>query len=153
MKNIKDKKTEAALDSLILSLTENKITESTRKDTEFKLGTLFVYLLMIKVNKKKDSSIKKKLSKKNICIYMAEQIMEFRMLYLYYKKNKYPRMEKRKEIGLDFYNNIVCEKQRNWETLSVYKKLMKHCRAIYTIEDIEMKKYKIKFLNKLIQPQ
>jgi hypothetical protein len=153
MKNIKDKKTEAALDSLILSLTENKIIESTRKDTEFKLGTLFVYLLMIKVNKKKDSSIKKKLSKKNICIYMAEQIKEFRMLYLYYKKNKYPRMEKRKEIGLDFYNNIVCEKQRNWETLSVYKKLMKHCRAIYTIEDIEMKKYKIKFLNKLIQPQ
>ena len=52
MKNIKDKKTEAALDSLILSLTENKIIESTRKDTEFKLGTLFVYLLMIKVNKK-----------------------------------------------------------------------------------------------------
>ena len=153
MKNIKDKKTEAALDSLILSLTENKIIESTRKDTEFKLGTLFVYLLMIKVNKKKDSSIKKKLSKKNICIYMAEQIKEFRMLYLYYKKNKYPRMEKREEIGLGFYNNIVCEKQRNWETPSVYKKLTKHCRAIYTIEDIEMKKYKIKLLNKLTQPQ
>ena len=31
MKNIKDKKTEADLDSLILSLTKNKITESTRK--------------------------------------------------------------------------------------------------------------------------
>ena len=154
MKNIKDKKTEADLDSLILSLTKNKITESTRKETEFKLGALFVYLLMIKVNiKKEDNNIKKKLSKKNICIYMAEQIMEFRMLYLYYKKNKYPRMEKRKEIGLGFYNNIVCEKQRNWETLSVYKKLTKHCRAIYTIEDIEMKKYKIKLLNKLIQPQ
>ena len=86
MKNIKDKKTEADLNSLILSLAKNKITEFTRKETEFKLGALFVYLLMIKVNKKKgDNSIKKKLSKKNICIYMAEQIKEFRMLYLYYK--------------------------------------------------------------------
>ena len=51
--NIKDKKTKADLDNLILSLTTNKITESTRKETEFKLGALFVYLLMIKVNTKK----------------------------------------------------------------------------------------------------
>jgi RNA-binding protein YhbY len=145
MKNIKDKKTEAHLDSLILSLTKNKITKSIRKETEFKLGALFVYLLMIKVNiKKKDNNIKKKLSKKSICIYMAEQIKEFRMLYLYYKKNKYPRMEQRKQIGLDFYNNIVCDKQKNWEAPFVHKKLTKHCRTIYTIEDIEKKKYKIK---------
>ena len=145
MKNTKDKKTEADLDSLILSLTKNKITESTRKETEFKLGALFVYLLMIKVNtKKEDSNTNKKLSKKSICIYMAEQIKEFRMLYLYYKKNKYPRMEQRKQIGLDFYNNIVCDKKKNWEALFVYKKLTKHCRAIYTIEDIEKKNYKIK---------
>ena len=75
---------------------------------------------------------------------MAEQIKEFRMLYLYYKKNKYPRMEQRKQIGLDFYNNIVCDKQKNWEAPFVYKKLTKHCRAIYTIEDIEKKNYKIK---------
>ena len=138
MKNIKDKKTEADLDNLILSLTKNKITESTRKETEFKLGALFVYLLMIKVN------TKKKLSKKSICIYMAEQIKEFRMLYLYYKKNKYPLMEKRKQVGLDFYNNIVCDKQKNWEAPFVFKKLTKYCRTIYTIEDIEKKKYKIK---------
>jgi hypothetical protein len=145
MKNIKDKKTEADLNSLILSLAKNKITEFTRKETEFKLGALFVYLLMIKVNKKKgDNSIKKKLSKKNICIYMAEQIKEFRMLYLYYKKNKYPRMEKRKEIGLDFYNKIVCDKQKNWEAPFIFKKLTKYCQKIYTIEDIEKKKYKIK---------
>ena len=145
MKNIKDKKTEAHLDSLILSLTKNKITKSIRKETEFKLGALFVYLLMIKVNiKKKDNNIKKKLSKKSICIYMAEQIKEFRMLYLYYKKNKYPLMEKRKQVGLDFYYNIVCDKQKNWEAPFVHKKLTKHCRTIYTIEAIEKKKYRIK---------
>ena len=145
MKNIKDKKTEIDLDKLILSLTKNKITESTRKETEFKLGALFVYLLMIKVNTKKgDSNIEKKLSKKSICVHMAEQIKEFRMLYLYYKKNKYPLMEKRKQVGLDFYYNIVCDKQKNWEASFVYKKLTKHCRAIYTIEDIEKEKYKIK---------
>ena len=75
---------------------------------------------------------------------MAEQIKEFRMLYLYYKKNKYPSIEKRKKVGLDFYNNIVCDKQKNWEAPFVYKKLTKYCRTIYTIEDIEKKKYKIK---------
>jgi hypothetical protein len=145
MMNIKDKKTKEDLDNLILSLTKNKITESTRKKTEFKLGALFVYLLMIKVNAKKgNSSIKKKLSKKSICIYMAEQIKEFRMLYLYYKKNKYPSIEKRKKIGMDFYNEIICDKQKNWEAPFVYKKLTKHCRTIYTIGDIEKKKYKIK---------
>ena len=141
MQSIKDRKTKADLDSLILSLTKNKISESTRKETEFKLGALFVYLLMIKVNTKKvGNNIKQKLSKKIICIYMAEQIKEFRMLYLYYKKNKYPQMEKRKQIGLDFYNKIVCDKQKNWEAPFVYKKLTKYCRAIYTIEDIEKKK-------------
>ena len=144
MKNIKDQKTKADLDNLILSLTKNKTTKSNRKETEFKLGALFVYLLMIKVNTKKgDNNTKKKLLKKSICIYMAEQIKEFRMLYLYYKKNKYPRMEKRKKIGLDFYNNIVCDKEKNWEAPFVYKKLTKYCRAIYTIEDIEKEKYKI----------
>ena len=143
--NIKDKKTKADLDNLILSLAKNKISESNRKETEFKLGALFVYLLMIKVNtKKRDNNTKKKLLKKNICIYMAEQIKEFRMLYLYYKKNKYPQIEKRKKVGLDFYNNIICDKQKNREAPFVYKKLTKHCQSIYTIEDIEKKKYKIK---------
>ena len=145
MKDIKDKKTEAELDNLILSLTDSKITKSTRNQIEFKLGALFVYLLMIKVNKKKiNNNTQNKLSKKYICIYMAEQIKEFKMLYLYYKKNKYPRMEKRRKIGLDFYNSTVCDKQKNWGTPFVYKKLIKHCRAIYTIEDIDKKKYKIK---------
>ena len=148
MKNIKDKKTEADLNNSILSLASNKTTKSIRKETEFKLGALFVYLLMLKVNTKKlgknSNTLKKRLSKKSICIYMAEQIKEFRMLYLYYKKNKYPRMEQRKQIGLDFYNNIVCDKQKNWEAPFVYKKLAKHCGAIYTIGDIEKKNYKIK---------
>ena len=148
MKNTKKKKTEIYLDNLILSLVSNKITKSARNEIEFKLGALFVYLLMIRINtnkiKSNTNNLTKKLSKKNICIYMAEKIKEFKMLYLYYKKNKYPRIEKRKKIGLDFYNNIVCDKKINWEAPFVYKKLRKHCRAIYTIEDIEKEKYKIK---------
>jgi hypothetical protein len=148
MKNTKKKKTEIYLDNLILSLVNNKITKSARNEIEYKLGALFVYLLMIRINTNKIESntnnLTKKLSKKNICIYMAENIKEFKMLYLYYKKNKYPQMEKRKEIGLDFYNNIVCDKQKNWEEPFVYKKLRKYCRAIYTIEEIEKEKYKIK---------
>ena len=92
MPNIKDKKTKIYLDNLILSLSKNKITKLSRNNIEFKLGALFVYLLMIKINKKKigkeKSKLKNKLTKKRICIYMAEHILEFKMLYLYYiKKN------------------------------------------------------------------
>ena len=145
MKNIKDKKTEADLNNLILSLANNKTTKSIRKETEFKLGALFVYLLMLKVNTKKlgknSNTLKKRLSKKSICIYMAEHIKEFRMLYLYYVKKKYPQMKKRKKIGLDFYNNTVTQKERNWEAAFVYKKLTKHCQNIYAIENIDRKKY------------
>jgi len=147
MKNNKEKKTKLDLDRLTQSLNNNLITQSTRNKIEFKLGALFVYLLMIKINRKKISDnlnkIENKVTRKRICIYMAENIKEFRMLYLYYVKKKYPHMKKRKKIGLDFYNNIVINKQRNWEATFVFKKLVKHCRDIYAIEDIDKKKYKI----------
>ena len=53
MKNNKEKKTKLDLDRLTLSLSNNTTTQSTRNKIEFKLGALFVYLLMIKINKKK----------------------------------------------------------------------------------------------------
>ena len=147
MKNNIEKKTKLDLDKLTLSLKNNTVTQLTRNKIEFKLGALFVYLLMIKINRKKISDnlnkIENKVTRKSICIYMAENIKEFRMLYLYYVKKKYPHMKKRKKIGLDFYNNIVINKQRNWEATFVFKKLVKHCRDIYAIEDIDKKKYKI----------
>ena len=147
MKNNKEKKTKLDLDRLTQSLNNNLITQSTRNKIEFKLGALFVYLLMIKINRKKISDnlnkIENKVTRKSICIYMAENIKEFRMLYLYYVKKKYPQMKKRKKIGLDFYNNIVNKKQRNWESTFIFKKIVKHCRDIYTIEEIDKKKYKI----------
>ena len=148
MTNNKNNKTKLDLDRLTLSLNNSTITKSNRNNIEFKLGALFVYLLMIKINKKKInknvSKFKNKLTKKSICIYMAEHIKEFRMLHLYYVKKKYPLMKKRKKIGLDFYNNIVTEKQRNWEATFVFKKLTKHCQNIYAIENIDKKKYIIK---------
>ena len=147
MKNNKEKKTKLDLDRLTLSLSNNTITQSTRNKIKFKLGTLFVYLLMIKINRKKlnynFNKFQNKITRKSICIYMAENIKEFRMLYLYYVKKKYPQMKKRKKIGLDFYNSIVIKESRNWEAPFVFKKLVKHCRDIYTIEDIDKKKYKI----------
>ena len=53
MKNNKEKKTKLDLDRLTLSLSNNTTTQSTRNKIEFKLDALFVYLLMIKINKKK----------------------------------------------------------------------------------------------------
>ena len=115
MTNNRDKKTKLDLERLILSLNNSTTTESNRNNIEFMLGALFVYLLMIKINKKKISNnaskLKNKLTKKSICIYMAEYIKEFRMLYLYYVKKKYPQMKKRKKIGLDFYNNTIIKKK------------------------------------------
>lgn len=145
MTNNKDKKTKLDVDRLTLSLNNSAITKSKRNDIEFKLGALFVYLLMIKINKKKLSNItsklKNKLTKRSICIYMAEHIKEFKMLYLYYVKKKYPQMKERKKIGLDFYNKIITKKERNWEATFIYKKLTKHCQNIYDIENIDRKKY------------
>ena len=145
MTNNRDKKTKLDLERLILSLNNSTTTESNRNNIEFMLGALFVYLLMIKINKKKISNnaskLKNKLTKKSICIYMAEYIKEFRMLYLYYVKKKYPQMKKRKKIGLDFYNNTIIKKKINWEAAFVYKKLTKHCENIYAIENIDRKKY------------
>ena len=140
-----DKKTKLDLDRLTFSLTNSTTTKSSRNNIEFKLGALFVYLLMIKINKKNISNnaskLKNKLTKKSICIYMAEHIKEFRMLYLYYVKKKYPQMKERKKIGLDFYNKIITKKERNWEATFIYKKLTKHCQNIYDIENIDRKKY------------
>ena len=69
MKNNKDKKTKLDLDRLTLSLNKSTITKSNRNNIEFKLGALFVYLLMIKINKKKInknvSKFKNKLTKKS----------------------------------------------------------------------------------------
>ena len=145
MTNNRDKKTKLDLERLILSLNNSTTTESNRNNIEFMLGALFVYLLMIKINKKKISNnaskLKNKLTKKSICIYMAEYIKEFRMLYLYYVKKKYPQMKKRKKIGLHFYNNTIIKKKINWEAAFVYKKLTKHCQNIYAIENIDRKKY------------
>ena len=145
MTNNKNNKTKLDLDRLTLSLNNSKITKLNRSNIESKLGALFVYLLIIQINKKKlnnnVSKPKNKLTKKSICIYMAEHIKEFRMLYLYYVKKRYPQMKKRKKIGIDFYNNIVTKKQRNWEAPFVYKKLTKHCQNIYAIENIDRKKY------------
>lgn len=116
MKNNNEKKTKLDLDRLILSLKKNTLAQSIRNKIEFKLGTLFVYLLMIKINRKKISDngnkIENKITRKSICIYMAENIKEFKMLYIYYVKKKYPQMKKRKKIGLDFYNNIVIKKKK-----------------------------------------
>ncbi len=147
MNDNKNKKTETDIDKTILFLAKKNIPQLAKDKNLFKLGVLFVYLLMIKINKKNmnndKNKPKNKLTKKDICIYMAEHIQEFRMLYLYYVKKKYPKMKKREKIGLDSYNNIINNKQRNWEEPSVYKKLTKHCQTIYTIENINKKKYKI----------
>jgi hypothetical protein len=72
MKNIRGKEAEADIEKLIASLSNSKITKSARNKTEFKLGALFVYSLMIKVNKNKLGKMKN--YKKIICIYRRKKL-------------------------------------------------------------------------------
>ena len=100
MKNIKDKKTEAYLDNLILSLTKNKINESIRKENEFKLGALFIYLLMIKVNTKKRIIILKRNYQKKVSVYIWQNKLRNSECYIYtIKKINTHEWKKEKKQG------------------------------------------------------
>ena len=103
MINIKDKKTEVDLEYLILSLANNKTTKSIRKKIEFKLGALFVYLLMIKVNTKeigKDKRNTKKNYQEKISAYIWRNELKSSKCYTYITR-KINILEWKKERRLD----------------------------------------------------
>ena len=58
---------------------------------------------------------KKMLSKRDLCIYMAEHNHNFRAFWIRsHPSKKFPKdMNKRAELGIDFYKNVLTDKRRN----------------------------------------
>ena len=107
---------------------KKKTPQSTLNKTWFKACALFIYRLMLEANTDKLGNkigTKKKISKRDLCIYIAQHNKQFRKVYLLLKPNKkYPRadqMKEREEIGLDFYHNVVVDNRRNKELETLWK--------------------------------
>jgi|TARA_B110000881_G_scaffold185115_1_gene173176 hypothetical protein len=139
----------------VLKAAENKkIPASTRNKTKFKLHALKIYFLMVKIN---SDPKKKKLSKRNLCIYIAEHNDSFKNLYTKYKSKTYPPADKwidkkttaRGQIGLDFYHNIICDKRKNWEMPFAFKYLFEgnsftvteYKKGIKKVHQVQVSKY------------
>jgi len=143
-------------EKLLLSFTDKKIPQSTKNKVLFKLCALWVYLLMVKVNTNKlgmdINNPKQKVSKRGICIYMAEHNKDFRAFYLNWKAKTYPPADKwldkkttaRGQIGLDFYHNVICDKRKNWEGPYMYKFLSKYLKKITITAGKDRKRYEMK---------
>ena len=86
------------------------IPQSTVNRVWFKYAGLFIFKLLYDNNKKKGE----KLSKRDLCIYLAQNNKTFRGFWMKsHPKKKYPKDKKdRKEVGLDFYHNIIADKRR-----------------------------------------
>jgi len=139
------KKTDKDFLNLLEQQRDSRIPASTKNKTWFKLMALWLYLLMIEANTNKLGKDvyrpKKKLSKRSICIYMAQHNKSFRAFYLAYKKKKYPKnMNRRKEIGLNFYHNIICDKRKNWESPFIYKLLRTAVKKVFVFEGKDRKR-------------
>ena len=142
------KKTEKDFNKILSIIGNEKIPKSTRNKVLFKLAALWIYLLMVKVNTNKLGNDinrpKQKVSKRGICIYIAEHNKDFRAHYLNWKGKKYPKKNNRKKLGLNFYHNIICDKRKNWEGPFMYKFLSKHFKTITITEGADRKRYRIK---------
>jgi len=103
---------------------------STLNKQYFKLIMLFIYKLIVENNTDKlgnEIGKKRPISKRGVCIYMAQHNKTFRRFYLILKTpgkradKHYPKsMEARKKLGLDFYKNVVTDKRKNKEIDTLY---------------------------------
>ena len=94
------------------------IPQSTLNRSWFKYSGLLMFKLLYENNQKKG----KKLSKRDLCIYMAKSNRTFIAFWIKaHPKKKYPKdPEGRKYIGLDFYHNIVADKRRAKDINVIY---------------------------------
>ena len=103
----------------------NNLPQSTINKTLFKLLALFLYREMYNHNTNKlgnEVGKKKPISKRELCIHIATFNKPFRALYIKLKGGgTYPKTPlKRKEIGLRFYKNVVCDNRKNKEIDFIY---------------------------------
>ena len=96
------------------------IPQSTKNRVWFKYSTLFIFKLLWENQKK---GLKK--TKRSLCIYMDQKNKPFRAFWMKaHPKKKYPKdLEDRKDLGLDFYHNIVADNRRFKDLDYIYDKI------------------------------
>ncbi len=106
------------------------IPQSTLNKHWFKCLALFIYKLHYENNTDKlgnEIGKNKPISKRDLCIWLAKKNKPFRAYYMRFKgQRKYPATPwQRKNIGLRFYKNVVCDKRKNKEMDLIYNEFKK----------------------------
>ena len=112
-------------------LKKGQISQSTKNRVEYSYWGLFLFKIMVKANtnaKGQQWKTKKKLSKLELCKYMAEHNKSFRRLWLtFHPRKNFPKhMDGRTAIGVAFYKSNVADTRRSGrigEVSKLYKKI------------------------------
>ena len=132
-------------------LKKGQVSESTANRVRYSYLGLYVFDLMQKLNtnaKGMHWKTKKKLSKAELCRFMAEHNKLFRAIYIQTHPNKkYPpisKMKLRSVIGDSFYRSNVADSRRSGRKQHIrklYKKYFKEHESYYFLKG---KKIKVK---------
>ena len=112
-------------------LKKGQVSQSTRNRMEYVNLALNLFNLLVKANtnaKGMEKKTKKKLSKLDLCKFMAEHNKSFRQLWLNFHPNKnFPKhMDGRTELGKKFYRSNVADSRRSGRINAIdklYKKM------------------------------
>ena len=101
------------------------IPQSVEYRKNWKTVALFLFGIMWKANVDSKGKIKhgpgkgQKASKRDMCIYMAEHMKEFRKIWLqthpkktYPSKKGFPGNNQRRRLGISFYNSLIKDSRR-----------------------------------------
>ena len=101
------------------------IPQSVEYRKNWKTVALFLFGIMWKANVDSKGKIKhgpgkgQKASKRDMCIYMAEHMKEFRKIWLqthpkktYPSKKGFPGNNQRRRLGISFYNSLIKDNRR-----------------------------------------
>jgi len=110
------------------------IPQSVEYRKNWKTVALFLFGIMWKANVDSKGKIKhgpgkgQKASKRDMCIYMAEHMKEFRKMWLllhpkktYPSKKGFPGNNARRRLGISFYNSLIKDSRRFKDTAVLMK--------------------------------
>ncbi len=110
------------------------IPKSVENRKRWRTCALFLFGIMWKANVDSKGKIKhgpgkgQKASKRDMCIYMAEHMKEFRKIWLqthpkktYPSKKGFPGNNQRRRLGISFYNSLIKDNRRFKDTAVLMK--------------------------------
>jgi len=132
-------------------LKKGEISQSTQNRIDYVDKGLFVFSAMLKANTDAKGNLKgtkKKISKRDLCTYMAQHNKVFRLIWLRTHPNKkFPKaMPERIEMGLAFYASNVKDMRRFVRIDSIEKEMKRLTKKDTTwryFEKGKVKKFKV----------